>query len=96
MNKPNQPRPTKADLVAAYGRYVPDLMAPDLRVLFCGINPSLYSAVVGHHFAHRDSGYGCADAVGAIAAKPRWFARLAQYPKRRIEKNQRPRAGQAL
>jgi TDG/mug DNA glycosylase family protein len=26
-------------------------MAPGLRVLFCGINPSLYSAVVGHHFA---------------------------------------------
>jgi len=51
MNKPNQPRPTKADLVAAYGRYVPDLMTPNLRVLFCGINPSLYSAVVGHHFA---------------------------------------------
>lgn len=22
-----------------------------LRVLFCGINPSVYSAVVGHHFA---------------------------------------------
>jgi TDG/mug DNA glycosylase family protein len=30
---------------------VPDLIAPDLKVLFCGINPSLYSAVVGHHFA---------------------------------------------
>lgn len=30
---------------------MPDLIAPGLRVLFCGINPSLYSAVVGHHFA---------------------------------------------
>jgi TDG/mug DNA glycosylase family protein len=27
------------------------LIGPDLRVLFCGINPSLYSAVVGYHFA---------------------------------------------
>jgi TDG/mug DNA glycosylase family protein len=26
-------------------------MAPHLRVLFCGINPGLYSAAVGHHFA---------------------------------------------
>jgi TDG/mug DNA glycosylase family protein len=26
-------------------------MAPGLRVLFCGINPSLYSGAVGHHFA---------------------------------------------
>src|SRR5262245_27255203 len=44
-------RPTRAALEAAVGRRVPDLIAPDLRVLFCGINPSLYSAVVGHHFA---------------------------------------------
>jgi double-stranded uracil-DNA glycosylase len=30
---------------------VPDVIAPGLEVLFCGINPSLYSAAVGHHFA---------------------------------------------
>ncbi|MCP3144663.1 G/U mismatch-specific DNA glycosylase [Pyxidicoccus xibeiensis] len=30
---------------------MPDLIAPRLRVLFCGINPSLYSVVVGFHFA---------------------------------------------
>ncbi|MFL5401758.1 MAG: G/U mismatch-specific DNA glycosylase [Gemmatimonadales bacterium] len=30
---------------------MPDLIAPDLRVLFCGINPGLYSAATGHHFA---------------------------------------------
>ena len=29
---------------------MPDLIGPRLRVLFCGINPSLYSAAVGHHF----------------------------------------------
>ena len=46
-----RPRPTRAELEAANGQRVPDLIAPDLRVLFCGINPSLYSAVVGHHFA---------------------------------------------
>jgi TDG/mug DNA glycosylase family protein len=33
------------------GGSVPDLIAPELRVLFCGINPSLYSAALGHHFA---------------------------------------------
>lgn len=44
-------RPSRAELLAATGRSVPDLIAPDLRVLFCGINPSLYSAVLGHHFA---------------------------------------------
>jgi len=30
-----------------------DVVAPGLRVLFVGINPSLRSAEVGHHFAHR-------------------------------------------
>ncbi|MBW4583189.1 MAG: G/U mismatch-specific DNA glycosylase [Tildeniella nuda ZEHNDER 1965/U140] len=44
-------KPTKAEIQAAIGKTVPDIIAPDLRVLFCGINPSLYSAVVGHHFA---------------------------------------------
>jgi double-stranded uracil-DNA glycosylase len=44
-------RPSPADLAAAAGRQVPDVLAPGLRVLFCGINPGLWSAAVGHHFA---------------------------------------------
>ncbi|XGV98041.1 MAG: G/U mismatch-specific DNA glycosylase [Leptolyngbya sp. BL-A-14] len=48
---PPLPKPTKAEIQAALNKTVPDIIAPDLRVLFCGINPSLYSAVVGHHFA---------------------------------------------
>ena len=30
---------------------VPDVIAPDLAVLFCGINPGLMSSKLGHHFA---------------------------------------------
>lgn len=44
-------RPTPADLVAAAGKTIPDVLAPDLRVLFCGINPGLWSGATGHHFA---------------------------------------------
>jgi TDG/mug DNA glycosylase family protein len=44
-------KPTKADLLAAVDKIVPDVIAPGLRVLFCGINPGLYTAAVGHHFA---------------------------------------------
>ncbi len=44
-------KPSRADLLAAEGGTVPDIIGPGLRVLFCGINPSLYSAAVGHHFA---------------------------------------------
>jgi TDG/mug DNA glycosylase family protein len=45
------PKPTAADLAAARTRTLPDVIAPDLAVLFCGINPGLYSAATGHHFA---------------------------------------------
>ncbi|MDQ3765851.1 MAG: G/U mismatch-specific DNA glycosylase [Actinomycetota bacterium] len=51
MTDPADRRPTKADLAKAYGRKVPDVIGPNLRVLFCGINPGLYSGAVGHHFA---------------------------------------------
>lgn len=44
-------RPTPDQLRRAAGRTVPDLIAPGLSVLFCGINPGLYSAATGHHFA---------------------------------------------
>jgi TDG/mug DNA glycosylase family protein len=44
-------KPTRAQIAAAAGKKVPDLVAAGLQVLFCGINPGLYSGAVGHHFA---------------------------------------------
>jgi TDG/mug DNA glycosylase family protein len=43
-------KPTRAQLEAARSSTVDDLMASGLSVLFCGINPGLYSAAIGHHF----------------------------------------------
>jgi TDG/mug DNA glycosylase family protein len=43
-------RPTPQDLEAARGRTLEDILAPGLLVLFCGVNPGLYSAAIGHHF----------------------------------------------
>lgn len=51
MDPPSRRRPTPDEIRAASGGSVPDLLAPGLAVLFCGINPSLYSVAVGHHFA---------------------------------------------
>jgi double-stranded uracil-DNA glycosylase len=48
---PGPRRPTPADLAAARDRTIPDVIAPGLRVLFSGINPGLYSAATGCHFA---------------------------------------------
>src|SRR5438105_14561339 len=44
-------KPTREEIASAAGQTVPDVIAPGLRVLFCGINPGLYTAAVGHHFA---------------------------------------------
>jgi double-stranded uracil-DNA glycosylase len=44
-------RPSKADLAAARDKRLRDVIAPGLKVLFCGINPGLYSAATGNHFA---------------------------------------------
>ena len=44
------PRPTPAELQAARTKRVHDIIAPDLKVLFVGINPGLYTAAIGHHF----------------------------------------------
>jgi TDG/mug DNA glycosylase family protein len=48
---PQVRRPTPADLAAAHGRGIPDVIGPGLAVLFCGINPGLWSAATGHNFA---------------------------------------------
>ncbi|KJK56909.1 G/U mismatch-specific DNA glycosylase [Saccharothrix sp. ST-888] len=44
-------RPTPEQLAAARNTTIPDVTAPGLRVLFCGINPGLWSGATGHHFA---------------------------------------------
>jgi TDG/mug DNA glycosylase family protein len=43
--------PTRLEILEAAGKTVPDIIDFNLKVLFCGINPGLYTAAVGHHFA---------------------------------------------
>src|SRR5512147_2167655 len=51
MSAPLPPsRPTKEDLQSAAAKTIPDVIGEGLRILFCGINPGLYSAAIGHHF----------------------------------------------
>lgn len=50
MTGPKSKRPTRADLAAAREKTIPNIIAPGLKILFCGINPGLYSAAIGHHF----------------------------------------------
>ena len=48
---PRSRRPTPEELAAAGERRLRDVIADDLLILFCGINPGLYSGATGHHFA---------------------------------------------
>jgi double-stranded uracil-DNA glycosylase len=58
--------------LAAAGRTVPDVIAPDLRVLFSGINPGLYTAWAGHHFARPGNRFW--PTLHAAGFTPRLFA----------------------
>jgi double-stranded uracil-DNA glycosylase len=43
---------TREELESYRGREVDDLLGPELRLLFVGINPGLWTAAVQTHFAH--------------------------------------------
>jgi TDG/mug DNA glycosylase family protein len=57
---------------AAQDGRIPDVLGPGLRVVFSGINPSLYSAAVGHHFARPGNRFW--PALHAAGFTPRLFS----------------------
>src|SRR5690348_7362181 len=64
--------PTKAQLSAAHGKTLPDVIAPNLKVLFAGINPGLYTAAIGHHFGRPGNRFW--PALYAAGFTPRLFS----------------------
>ena len=67
---PEQPwRPTKQQLAEAVNKIVPDLIAPNLKVLLCGINPGLYTAAIGHHFGRPGNRFWPALFAGGITPR---------------------------
>ena len=72
VTTPPMHRPTKAELLAANDVVIDDLIAPNLNVLFCGINPGLYSGATGHHFARPGNRFWPALLAGGFT--PRLFA----------------------
>jgi TDG/mug DNA glycosylase family protein len=65
-------RPNRAELEAARALTVPDVIAPGLRVLFCGINPGLYTAATGHHFARPGNRFWPALHLSAFTHRVLW------------------------
>ncbi len=72
-------RPTRQELEAAYGKGVRAIVAPDLRVLFVGINPGLYTAAIGHHFGRPGNRFWAALHRGGFTARA-----LSPYDEREL------------
>lgn len=75
----NRPRPTRADLEAARGKTVADVIRPGLDVLFVGINPGLYTAAIGHHFGRPGNRFWPALNASGLLREP-----LTPYDSRRL------------
>lgn len=72
-------RPTREEVQAAAGKTIPDVIAPGLRVLFCGINPGLYTAAIGHNFGRPGNRFW--PALYAAGITPR---KLSPYEEREL------------
>lgn len=59
---------TRAELESFRDREVADLIGPGLKLLFVGINPGLWTAAVGTHFAHPGNRFYPALAKAGITA----------------------------
>src|ERR671915_47177 len=85
-------KPTKEAIAAAEGARVADVVAPDLDVLFCGINPGLYSGAVGHHFARPGNRFWRTLAAGVAPYELKYGQRRLSRKTRRS----RPQGGAFL
>jgi double-stranded uracil-DNA glycosylase len=64
------PRFTRAELDAYRGAEIPDLVGDDVRLLFVGINPGLWTAAVQTHFAHPANRFYPALLAAGIIERP--------------------------
>ena len=62
-------KPTRDQVLSAYNSRMADVIAEGLDGLLCGINPSLYSAAVGHHFARPGNRFWPALAGGGLTPR---------------------------
>lgn len=69
VQRARRPGPSRQELIAAAGRRLRDLLRPGLRVVFCGINPGLYTAWAGHHFARPGNRFWAALHAGGFTAR---------------------------
>ena len=60
---------TRAELESFRDATVPDLVGPGLKLLFVGINPGLWTAATGTHFAHPGNRFYPALRLGGVITR---------------------------
>ncbi|WP_260727778.1 G/U mismatch-specific DNA glycosylase [Dactylosporangium roseum] len=60
---------SREELLTAADKLLPDVIAPNLDVLLCGINPGLWSAATGHHFARPGNRFWAALRLGGFTPR---------------------------
>ena len=70
-------KPTKEDLRQAYGKPIADTLATNLKVIFCGINPGLYTAAMGYAYSHPGNRFW--PTLYAAGFTPRLLAPVEQH-----------------
>lgn len=62
-------KPTREEVLGGVNKRVPDLIGPGVRVLFCGINPGLYTAAIGRHFGRPGNRFWRALYLGGLTPR---------------------------
>lgn len=65
----SKPNISKQDLLRAKGKTVPDVISSNLKILFAGINPGLYTAAIGHHFGRPGNRFWPALFAGGLTSR---------------------------
>jgi len=70
----SEPHPVR--ITATRARTLPDIVGPDMRLLICGLNPSLYSADAGLNFARPGNRFWPAALASGLVTRARdpWHA----------------------
>ncbi|MFM8931203.1 MAG: mismatch-specific DNA-glycosylase [Gemmataceae bacterium] len=70
-------KPITHEIEAAFGETLPDVVGPECRILFCGINPGLYTAATRTHFGRPGNRFWPALHLSGLT--PRLFAPWEQH-----------------
>lgn len=70
-------KPTKEQIAQSVNKQISDVIAPGIKLLFCGINPGLYTGAIEKHFGRPGNRFWPALFAGGIT--PRLYSPFEQH-----------------